>query len=150
MKIRKVLTEIQVTYKHDIPMSQLPKVSCSADAYMWLSSIWSENRSYIEEFNLLLLNRANAILGYHRLSIGGTTSCLVDVKKVAQLALKSNCSGVILSHNHPSGNLKPSEADKTITAKIKRALEILEIQLLDHLILDDAEGYLSMADDGIL
>jgi DNA repair protein RadC len=81
--------------------------------------------------------------------IGGISGTVIDPKTVYQAALKANASGVIIAHNHPSGNPLPSDADKLITAKLKDAGEVLDINLLDHIVLLP-EGYTSMADDGML
>ena len=96
---------------------------------------------------VLLLNRANRVLGYHVLSQGGTAGTVVDMKALLQLLVKSNAHGFILAHNHPSGNTKPSVEDLKLTKKVKEASKLLDIQLLDHLILS-ADSFLSMADEG--
>ena len=97
----------------------------------------------------MLLNRANKVLGFSKISSGGTSGTLVDVKIIFQIALKSNASSIILGHNHPSGNLKPSDADIRITRTIKEAGKMMEIPLVDHLILTD-ENYYSFADEGMI
>ena len=96
-----------------------------------------------------MLNRQNQILGYHQLSKGGMTGAVVDVRVIFQVALKASCTSIILSHNHPSGNLDVSDADRKITNQIKQAGVILDIPLLDHLIMT-TDSYLSMADEGLL
>jgi DNA repair protein RadC len=102
-----------------------------------------------ECFYALYLNRANKVLGYILVSIGGISGTTVDPRSIFQTALKANACSVILCHNHPSGNSDPSDADNNITRKIKEAGDILEIKLLDHIILLP-EGYTSMADDGLV
>jgi len=82
------------------------------------------------------------------LSKGGITGTIADVRLILSVALKTLASGLILAHNHPSGNLKPSEADKQITSKIRQAAKLLDIELLDHIIIS-SEGYYSFTDDGI-
>lgn len=102
-----------------------------------------------EEFNILLLNRANHVLGWFNVSIGGVASTVVDPKVIFSVALKCNASGIILSHNHPSGNLNPSDADLNLTKKLNSGGKLLEINILDHLILT-TDRYYSFADEGML
>lgn len=138
------IAEVEITYKRTKTVSV--KVSRSQDAERYLRSIWSNQIEYREEMYLLLLNRANEVLGYNCLSKGGTAGTVVDVKMVLQLAIKTNAHAVILAHNHPSGNLRPSIQDKRLTEKVKQASELLEVQLLDHLILT-GESFYSFADE---
>ncbi len=102
-----------------------------------------------EEFKILLLNRANKVLGLVNISTGGVSGTVSDPKIIFASALKANASGIILAHNHPSGNLKPSEADLNLTNKVKKAGQLLEIAVLDHIILT-SEQYFSMADEGMI
>ncbi len=143
------LCEISINYQYKNKLSELPKVVTSRDAEKQFRAIWSDRLQYIEEMYLMLLNRANRVLGYSKISLGGTSGTIVDTKVVFQTALKSNASSIILCHNHPSGNLKPSEADQKITKSLKEAGKIMDIVLIDHLIITD-EGYFSFADEGIL
>lgn len=143
------LSEISINYQPKIKLSQLPKVVTSKEAEREFRALWSDKLQHIEEMYLLLLNRANKVLGYSLISKGGISGTVVDLKIVFQIALKSNASSIILAHNHPSGNLKPSEADLRITKNIREAGKFMELPLLDHLILTD-EGYYSFADEGIL
>ena len=99
---------------------------------------------------VMLLNRASRVLGIADLSTGGTNGCLVDLKVVFQFAIKANASSIILAHNHPSGNIKPSQADINITKKVSEGANILDLQILDHLILTPEEKYYSMADEGFI
>jgi len=98
---------------------------------------------------VLLLNRANRVLGFVKISEGGVSGTVVDPKKIFQIALKANASGIILAHNHPSGNTTPSASDESITAKIVAAGKFLEISVLDHLIIT-SEQYFSFSDEGRL
>ncbi|MDZ7738806.1 MAG: DNA repair protein RadC [Bacteroidales bacterium] len=102
-----------------------------------------------EEFWLLYLNRSNKILSRHKLSQGGISGTITDVRLLIKKALELLASSVIICHNHPSGNLDPSEADTRITEKIKEAAGYFDISLLDHLIITD-NGYYSYADNGML
>lgn len=105
---------------------------------------------YVEEFKILLLNRSNKALGIAPISLGGTAGTVTDVKIIMQYALKTNAQAIIICHNHPSGNYKPSESDTKITKKIKDAASLLDLQLMDHLIITPHEGYFSFADNGLL
>jgi DNA repair protein RadC len=102
-----------------------------------------------EEFWLLLLNRANEVIKEEKLSKGGIAGTVVDLRIICKAAIENNASGVVLAHNHPSGQIIPSEQDKLITYKIKDALKFFDIVLLDHLIIGD-QKYCSFADDGLL
>lgn len=102
-----------------------------------------------EEFWVVYLNNANTVLSMGQLSKGGITGTLVDVRLVLKQALELGAVGLILAHNHPSGTLKPSEADKQITNKLKTASQALDIKVLDHLIITQKE-YFSFADEHIL
>ena len=143
------VSEIEISYKPVIKPSEMVKISCSKDAEEIFRSIWGNDISYRESFYALYLNRANKVLGYQLISIGGISGTVVDPKCIYQAALKASCSGIILAHNHPSGNGDASDADIKITKKLKEAGELLDITVLDHLILLP-EGYTSMADEGIL
>lgn len=93
---------------------------------------------------MLLLDRSNKALGIVTVSKGGTTGTVIDTKLIIQYALKTNAHGIILAHNHPSGNLNPSEADLNITERIKNACEAVEISLIDHLVISSTEEYQSI------
>ena len=101
------------------------------------------------QFVVIYLNRANRLLGSYQLSIGGITGTIADVRLILSVALKTLATGLILAHNHPSGNLKPSEADKQITNKIRQAAKLLDIELIDHIIIS-SEGYYSFMDEGVI
>jgi DNA repair protein RadC len=102
-----------------------------------------------ECFYAMFLNRANKVLGILLISEGGISGTVVDVRSIFSAALKALCSSIILAHNHPSGNRSPSECDLSITTKIKNAGELLDIQVLDHVILLP-DGYTSLADEGYM
>lgn len=122
-------------------------ISCSRDAFDIIQSTLADI-SY-EEFWVLLLNRANKVIKKVNISEGGFSGTVADPKKIFKLALEHSACGIILCHNHPSGNLKPSEADLLLTRKLKEAGAHLDLPILDHLIIGD-EKYLSFADDGLL
>ena len=129
------------------PPAIRPKIRCSQDAWKLLEGILSDLQH--EEFWILLLNRSNQIIDQVRISQGGISGTVTDVRLILNAAVEKLASGIILAHNHPSGNLSPSEADIKITKKIKEAAQLLDLSLLDHLILSD-QGYLSMADDNLM
>jgi DNA repair protein RadC len=143
----KTLCEIKVAYSSKVKVSDRIKITSSACAAELLKSIWSDDLEIREEFNILLLNRANHVLGWFNVSVGGTSATVIDPKLIFSVALKCNACGIILSHNHPSGNLNPSDADLNLTAKLQEGGKILEIQILDHIILT-SESYYSFADEG--
>lgn len=126
------------------------KITCSRDTYDILKRIYSDDKiEYIEEFYVLLLNRANKVLGWMKVSLGGITGTVADPRIIFQAALLSNATSIIISHNHPSGNLQPSQADINLTRKIKDAGTILDITLLDHVIVT-TEAFYSFADEGLI
>jgi len=96
------------------------------------------------------MNRSNSVLGIMPVSKGGLSGTVTDVRLIFQGAIKANASGIIVCHNHPSGNLNPSDSDTKITQKIKEAGNLMDIQLLDHLILIIDGSYYSFADNGLL
>ena len=145
----KNLSEISINYQPKLKLSTLPKVSNSEDAKNQFKGCWSNKIQYVEEVYLMLLNRANKVLGFTKISYGGTTGSIVDIKVIFQVALKSNAHSIILCHNHPSGSLKPSSSDIQLTNKVKQAGILMDIPLLDHLIITN-EGYYSFGDEGIL
>ncbi|WP_425077286.1 JAB domain-containing protein [Psychroserpens sp. S379A] len=123
------------------------KITNSKDSYELLLSCWSQKIIELqEEFKVLLLNRNHQVLGIYPLSKGGVSGTVVDAKLVFSVALKCNASSIIIAHNHPSGNLKPSEADIRLTQKLKEAGNYLDVKVLDHIILS-REGYYSFVDE---
>ncbi len=139
------LTEVKISYKPSKSMGKKLKITRSGQAYLEFEKIWSKNRGYKEEAYILLLNRANKVIGWHHLGTGGTTGVIMDTKIIAQLALITNSHGIILAHNHPSGEKKPSHNDISITMNLRKVLKLLGIDLLDHLIITP-QHYLSMVD----
>lgn len=126
---------------------QRPQITCSRDAYEILQVNLVDLAH--EEFWVLLLNRANRVIGRERISSGGVAGTVVDAKLVFSKALGQVACSVILAHNHPSGNLRPSQADLQLTTKLVKAGKNLDIAVLDHLIVTEA-GYYSFADEGQL
>jgi DNA repair protein RadC len=142
------VSEIKVSYKtNNVPKLKIKSVEV---AYEVLLSSWDLNTIELqEEFKILLLNRANEVLGIYALSKGGITGTVVDQRLIFAVALKCNATGIIVCHNHPSSTLKPSLSDITLTSNIKKCAELLEISLLDHLIISKS-GFYSFANDGKL
>lgn len=124
-----------------------PQIKSSHDAFVLLGKHLQDKEH--EEFWLLLLSRSNKVLKEVRVSVGGRNATVVDPKIVFNLALNAKASGVILAHNHPSGNLTPSQEDLNLTKKLISAGQVLDIQILDHLILAD-NAYFSFADEGLM
>ena len=125
------------------------KIISSNDAFQIIKQFYFDDIDIFESFFILCLNRNNQTIAYAKISQGGVAGTVVDIKLIAKYAIDCLASGVILAHNHPSGNLKPSNEDLAITKKVKEGLKILDIQVLDHLILT-SQGYLSFGDEGIL
>ena len=144
------VSEIEISYKNKVKAKDRKRISSSSDAHSLILEHWNSNSIELNEaFKCLLLNRANDALGIVNHSSGGVTGTVVDLRLIFAAAIKANATGIILAHNHPSGNLKPSYQDLQLTKRIKEVGELLDINLLDHLIIT-AEGYLSMADEGLL
>ena len=123
------------------------KITSSKDVFDILKPILIDRP--FEEFWLLILNRANLVIKKEMISRGGVSGTVVDTKIIFKAAIENYASSIIICHNHPSGNLKPSEADIRITKNIKEAGKLMEIPLLDHLIVAET-GFYSFADEGML
>jgi len=131
-------------------MTEIPdiiQIKCSKDVAEIFQPLLSD--LVHEEFWILFLNRSNKVIDRMKLSQGGVSGTVTDVRIVMKKAIEYLASGIIVCHNHPSGNLNPSESDTKITQKIKEAGNLMDIQLLDHLIISDKEYY-SFADNGLL
>jgi DNA repair protein RadC len=123
------------------------KITCSEDAYHIMQPYLLDQA--VEQFWIIMMNRANAVIKVHNISQGGVSGTVADPKTIFKEALDKLASSLILVHNHPSGNLKPSEADIRLTRKLKEAGQTLDLPVLDHIIFAD-QGYYSFADEGIL
>ncbi len=124
-----------------------PKINSSKDAFDLLKGEMMDLPK--EEFWVLLMNRANRVIKKKRVSEGGVSGTVADPKIIFKLALEELASGIIVAHNHPSGNLQASQSDIDLTRKLKEAGKFLEIQLLDHIIIAN-QKYLSFADEGMI
>ncbi|TKK66421.1 DNA repair protein [Ilyomonas limi] len=142
------VSEVELVYKTKIKATERLQVSTSKEVYELLKRHWDENKiEFVEQFKILLLNRANKVLGIYEISTGGLVGTVADPKLIFIAALKVAASHIILAHNHPSGNLNPSIQDKQLTQKIKEGGKLLEIVVMDHLIISK-DGYYSFADEG--
>jgi len=144
------VAEVSLTYATKVKPSERLAVKCSRDAHKIFFDSWdTATIEHKETVKMLLLNRANKVLGITTISEGGLSGTLMDVRMIFQYAIKGNACGIIIAHNHPSGNINPSESDQKITRKIKEAGNLLDIQLLDHIILTpEKEIFRSFADEG--
>lgn len=144
------VAEVELVYRSKVKASERPSVSSSADAAQLFRTLWEEGKLELaEQFKVLFLNRANKVLCLYNVSSGGITGTVADPRLIFIAALKVHAVSLILCHNHPSGNLSPSRVDEELTRKIKGAGQLLDIQVLDHLILT-ADSYYSFADEGLL
>ena len=133
--------------KTDIPKC---KIYSSADAYSFAKNFYFDDIDIYESFFIIGLNSNNTTMMYSKISQGGTCGTVVDIKIICKLAIDSLCDNIILVHNHPSGNTKPSEADKYITKKITEGLKLLDITVLDHVIISSENDHYSFADEGLI
>ncbi len=128
-------------------LRERPRITASRDAFNAIAPLL--NDLHHEEFWLLMLNKANEVFARECLSKGGMAGTVVDVKMVYKTALDARAAGIIAVHNHPSGNLQPSQADLDLTKRLRKAGEVLDLTLLDHLIVSE-RGFYSFADEGLL
>lgn len=144
------VAEVELVYKTKVKPSERPKINTVKECYELLKELWNENTIEMqEEFKVMLLNRSNKVIGIYEASVGGLTGTVADPRLILAAAIKSLAVSIILSHNHPSGNLKPSRADEELTQKIKLAAAYHDIRVMDHIIIT-SEGYYSFADEGLL
>lgn len=144
------VSEIEVSYRPKFKASERPRITQSKDIYSLLYHSWDMNKMELQEqFKVLLLNRGNKVLGLYEVSSGSMGGTLADPKLIFGTALKACASSIVLAHNHPSGSLRPSQADIQLTKKIKDGGKLLDIEVLDHLIIT-SEGYYSFTDEGLL
>jgi len=144
------VSEISLRYEQRIKLADSPMIHTSRDAWQIFYDHWSDDLELLECFNVLFLNRANKVKGLFQASRGGVAGTVVDAKIIYGAAVKAMASSIIVAHNHPSGNLRPSHADEVLTTKLKNAGKALDIQFLDHLILTPDGRYTSFADEGKL
>jgi len=134
--------EVKLTYVTKTPVSQRIKIKNAEDAACLFFMVWDWTTiEHIEEVKMIMLNRANRVLGVAHLTKGGLNGSIIDTRVILQYAIKANAHAIILAHNHPSGSLEPSDADIKITSRVRDALELVDIKLLDHFILNSDEQY---------
>jgi DNA repair protein RadC len=149
MKKSTCIAEIQISYVPAI--AEKPIITGSVDAFAALEPFFPKSTIALQEqFVCMYLNRANRVLGVFPVSIGGISSTVADVRLILSVALKTAASSIILAHNHPSGNLEPSVQDKYLTERIKKAADLIEVSVQDHLVLAPNRKYFSFSDEGLL
>lgn len=138
--------EIELKYKTgDVKKMQIKDSRTAYEAFKLFYDM--DTVELMETFIVIFLNRANNTIGWMKVSQGGITGTVVDPRLILGTALKCAATGMILSHNHPSGNIQPSDSDISLTRKIKEACTIMEISLIDHIIYTE-KNYYSFADEG--
>jgi DNA repair protein RadC len=141
------ISEIELHYKNRCKASERPQVFKAEEAYKIFLNHWDENKlDFIEQAKVMLLSRANRVLGICNVSSGGTVGTVIDTRLVFVTAIKANATSIILAHNHPSANQLPSNADKVITKQITEAGKYLGVDLRDHIIVT-SEGFYSFAEE---
>lgn len=144
------VSEINLSYQPKFKASERPQITSSKDAYDVLYNNWDLDKiQMLEQFKIILLNRTNKVIGIFQVSSGGIAGTVADPKLIFAVALKACASSIVLSHNHPSGNLKPSSQDIELTKKITTAGNYLDIRVLDHVIITN-DNYYSFADEGMI
>lgn len=149
MKILKSYLPEKYIVKEKLTEYKRIRIKDSCEVSDYIRKVYKGNIGIVECFYILLLNRANTIIGFVMISQGGISSTITDIRLICKHAIESLCSGVILIHNHPSGNRHPSTSDIKITKKIKEALNIFDIKVLDHIIVTEDTHY-SFADERTL
>lgn len=149
--MEQLVNEIQISYREKLSTLQSNSITNSNDVSQLLFKTWDADTIGLNEcFKILLLNQSNKVKGIYPLSIGGITGTLVDMRILFAIILKTLSVGIILAHNHPSGQLKASEADKQLTKKIQQAALLFDVKVLDHIILAPDGSYYSFADNGLM
>lgn len=144
------VAEIQISYNPKFKAQDRPKINQSEQAYKIFIQQWDIGKiELLEQCKVILLNRNNRVLGLAHVSQGGITGTILDPRVIFSIALKANATSIILAHNHPSGNLKPSNEDIRITKKIVESGKMLEIIVADHLIVS-GDSYYSLADNCLI
>ena len=139
----------KITLKKDPTDFQRVKINGSQDSADYIRQFYEGDIEIFESFFILLLNRQNKTIGYAKISQGGVTGTVVDAKIVIKYIVDTLASAVILCHNHPSGNLKPSTDDINLTEKLVKAVKLVDSQVLDHIILT-SDNFYSFADNGLI
>jgi DNA repair protein RadC len=144
------VSEVELIYRNKVKPADRIKIVSSEQAYNAFINAWDLNKiDMVEQFYALFVDRANNCLGISNMFTGGVSACLVDMKVIFATALKMNASSIFVAHNHPSGNIVPSRADKALTEKIRDGGKLLDIVLLDHLIVTPLKYY-SFTEAGLI
>ena len=144
----RVIAAIELGRRRDMSdLADRPKICNSRDIYNVIGAALKDLQ--VEEFWIIYLSKACEVLGKERLSVGGTSGTVADIKVMFKMCLENKASAFIAVHNHPSGNLRPSDADVDMTRKMKASGALLDLPLLDHLIISE-RGYYSFADEGVI
>ncbi|MFC4213406.1 RadC family protein [Pedobacter lithocola] len=144
------VAEIKLSYHPHFKANERPKISEPKQCYKIFMDNWDLGLIEIQEqFKIMLLNRANRVIGISEISKGGIDGAVVDARLIFAIALKAGACSIVLVHNHPSGNLTPSKHDLNLTKRICECGKLLQIDIHDHLIIS-VDGYLSMAKEGLM
>ena len=145
------VSEATISYKNPVPFSEQPQITGSKDCYNILLYNCYEDGTieHREKMVALYLSRANRVVSWVTIGLGGINSTVADIRIILQAALLCNACSIVLAHNHPSGQLQPSEADIKLTTKVQQAAKLMEIDILDHVIVTSYDYY-SFADAGQL
>jgi len=144
------LGEFSVEYKYLSNLENRPHIKTSNDAYEVSKQVFDMKKIGLQEqIVVLYLNNSNIVIGSCNLCTGALTGVVVDIRHILASALKLMATAVIIFHNHPSGKMIASEQDKILTNKLQKALDLLDIKLLDHIIISPFDEYLSLKDEGI-
>ena len=144
------IPEIELRYVHSSSRKFKGKITSSHIAANFFRELMGVDQILLyEQFVILYLNRANEVIGYYRHSKGGVSGTVADIRLMLLAAIKSLASGMVICHNHPSGNTNPSDQDKVITTRLKAAAKSMDINVLDHVILTEM-SYFSFSDEGLL
>lgn len=142
------VAEVKIMYSTKVKSADRTKINNSASCDKILRPYFEDTIEHKESFYIMMLNIANQVLGITKISEGGISGTVADGKLIFQAALLANASAIIIAHNHPSGQLKPSQSDKDLTKKFREFGKLIDLQILDHLILTK-DGYYSFADDNL-
>lgn len=142
------------SYKYELRARQIERfeeteIKTSKDAYKYAMQLYHEDIKIYESCFIIMINNAGMVIGWMKISQGSVTETPVDARLVCKAALDTLATQIILIHNHPSGSTRPSRSDKALTAKIKTALELFSISLIDHIIMTETQ-YLSFAEEGMI
>ena len=152
MKALTQIAELTVGYQAPDNLDLLPVISSSEDSYKFIYEFFPKEKVGLQEqFIITYLNRANRVMGVYHTSMGGISATVADPRLILGTALKLTASCIILAHNHPSGNMRPSIQDIELTKKLKEGSKLLDINVLDHIIVGPTvDKYFSFADEGIM